>query len=187
MENLAQYIKTLYGSQTLKFIQGKRLQFQPFLQNDYGKDNDCTLISIASVLHYYNRGEMDFLYPKVEKIAENYLYNGDSYGTLPIFISKIFSKAAGHKARSKYFKNIGFNFRTIQNLINANDPVILNLHDDGVGIYENHSVIVFGYTIHKIDNDKEIYTLLIYDNWSKEMSWIIYNKLSMISSISYLV
>ena len=106
MENLAQYIKTLYGSQTLKFIQGKRLQFQPFLQNDYGKDNDCTLISIASVLHYYNRGEMDFLYPEVEKIAENYLYDGDSYGTLPIFISKIFSKAVDIQLCVMYNMNI---------------------------------------------------------------------------------
>ena len=88
---------------------------------------------------------------------------------------------------SKYFKNIGFNFRTIQNLINANDPVILNLHDDGVGIYENHSVIVFGYTIHKIDNDKEIYTLLIYDNWSKEMSWIIYIDSKMLGLSVYMI
>ena len=187
MENLAQYIKTLYGSQTLKFIQGKRLLFQPFLQDDYGKDNDCTLTSIASILHYYDYGEMDFLYPKVEKIAEQYFYNGDTYGTIPIFINKIFSKAADRKTTSKYLKSIVFNFKTIQNLIDNNIPVLLNLHDDGVDNYENHSVVIFGYTVHKIDNNKEIYTLLIYDNWSKEINWIIYNKLSIISSISYLI
>lgn len=186
MENLAQYIKTLYGSQTLKFIQGKRLSFQPFLQNDYGKNNDCTLTSIASILHYYGYGEMDFLYPKVEEIAEAHMYNGDTYGTLPIFISKIFSEAAGHKARSKYFKNIGFNFNLIKNLIDRDKPIILNLHDDGVGKYKDHSVTVFGYTIHQIDGGKNIFTLLIYDNWSKEIRWVIYNKLSMISSITYL-
>ena len=187
MENLAQYIKTLYGSQTLKFVEGNRLSFQPFLQKDYGKLNDCTLTSIASVLHYYTHEEMDILYPIVEKVAEKHFYNGDKYGTIPFFISDIFSEAAGgRKAKSKYLKSIGYNFNTIKNLINAGNPVILNISNDGVGKYRNHSVTIFGYVVYKIDNDKTIFTLLVYDNWTKEIRWVVYNKLSTISSITYL-
>lgn len=186
MESLARYLKQLYQSETIELVEGKRLPVEPYLQDNYGEANDCTLVSIASVLHYYHMGQVDELYPKVEKVAKQYFYNGNTCGTLPIFIRKIFQIVAGRKVKSSYFKSIGYSFNQIQKQIDYGNPVILNLMDDGVGKYKNHSVVVIGYTVHKLDNDKYVFTLLINDNWSKETQWIVYNKLSTISSIVYL-
>ena len=57
--------------------------------------------------------------------------------------------------------------------------------NDGRDIYKNHSVVVAGYQCYKIDG-KDVRLLAIYDNWAKEIRYIDYKKLSIISSIHYL-
>ena len=56
--------------------------------------------------------------------------------------------------------------------------------NDGRSFYKNHSIVVIGYNRYKIDN-REIRILAIYDNWAKEVRYIDYERLSMISSINY--
>lgn len=179
-------IKQFYQVNSLELLDYKKLPVVPFLQKDYGEANDCTLVSIASILYYLKKGTVEENYSKIEKIAKKYFYNGKTYGTLPIFIKQIFQTIANRKAKSIYLKSIGFLFSQIQEQIDKNNPVILNLMDDGIGKYKNHSVVIIGYAVYKINNNKIIPILLINDNWSKETQYILYDKLSTISSIVYL-
>ena len=49
---------------------------------------------------------------------------------------------------------------------------------DGLEYYKNHSVLIVGY-LQTVDKKM----LVIYDNWFKSVSYIDYDKLSVISSI----
>ena len=61
----------------------KTLPFKPFLQDEYGKDMDCTLTSISACIA--NRtgkiSDSDFavIYANIETCAGYYFYNGDTY------------------------------------------------------------------------------------------------------------
>ena len=166
---MEKFIKQFYGANTIELLDYKKLSVQPFLQNDYGEANDCTLVSITSILHYLNKEPFEKIYPKVENIAKKYFYNGKTCGTIPIFIKQIFQTAAGRKVKNIYLKSIGFTFNQIIEQIDNSNPVILNMMDDGIGKYENHSVVVVGYAVYRMNSDKIIPVLLINDNWSKDL------------------
>lgn len=152
--------------------------FTPLLQKDYGKDKDCTLTSITAILG----GNPQETYDKVEKIALKYGYNGDTYGTIPIFTKSIIDKASGTKSKQGYLKNIGYSWKKIQELINNNQSIILSLNKDGRDYYKNHSVVIVGWVI--LNNKTRL--LKIYDNWYLTPAYIDYDKLSLISSINYM-
>lgn len=157
------------------------------LQNDYGKDNDCTLTSITTVLKYYKRTiDIQDIYNTVETIAKVYGYTG-FYGTPNISIKAIYNKLLNKfnipkKVKEYLFKNIGFTFEKIQNEIDKDNLVLLNLWKDGRNYYKNHTVLIVGYL--QIEDKK---LLAVYDNWNYGISYIDYNLLSKISSIHILV
>ena len=64
-------IKQFYQVNSLELLDYKKLPVVPFLQKDYGEANDCTLVSIASILYYLKKGTIEENYPKIEKIAND--------------------------------------------------------------------------------------------------------------------
>ena len=175
-ENISEYLLSTYGiKSSLYKIYIKDIE--PLLQNDYGQENDCTLTSITTIIKYYNKTiQVDVIYSITESIAKKYFYNG-SKGTLPLFISTIYNKVL----ESFYIKK-KTKCKLIQDQINKQQPILLNMFDDGKNFYHNHTVSIIGYAIYD-----DVRLLMIYDNWFKEISYIDYNKLSSISSINYLI
>ena len=106
-----------------------------------------------------------------------------------IFIKPIFNNSLKYfkinkNTSFKCIKNIGFNFNFIKEQINDGNPMILSLLNDGRNFYKNHSVTIIGYNIIKTSK-QTLNMILVYDNWSKAISYIDYNKLNIISSINF--
>lgn len=166
----------------IKIING----FRPLLQEHYGGEADCTLVSITSIIFnmLINIKSSKEIYNEVEKIARHFFYKS-SFGTLPIFIKIIFNKSLkkfsfNKTTKVKYIKNMGFTFDLIKNNIDSNIPMILSMANDGKNYYKNHSIIIIGYCIQ--NNEK---LLIIYDNWSKEQHFLDYNLISSLSCLNY--
>lgn len=187
--NIEPYLLLKYPKYTeVKETESKILSFTPLLQSNYGKEKDCTLCSITAYIYNKTKDISPLeIYSKVEKIATKYFYNGDIYGTIPFFNRKILSEALENqqKISQKYFKGIGFSFVNIQTLINNNKPVILSINNDGRGFYKNHTIIIIGYKIYRMNDKKDFYMLAVYDNWSTAVRYIDYRAISYISSITY--
>jgi hypothetical protein len=99
--------------------------FIPLLQKDYGKPYDCTLTCITAILSCGKNVEET--YEKVEKVAEKHFYDGDNYGTIPIFIKSIIDEVAKVNSKRGYGKGIGYNWETIKTIIRTNKPIILSM------------------------------------------------------------
>lgn len=159
----------------------------PLLQNDYGLDGDCTVTALTCVLNYIHKTPIQETYNAIEKVDMSYGYNGG--GTNPFLITCIAKKAeallgvARSKWKNHYGKGIGYNFETIVTNIKAARPMVLNMFGDGRGYYSNHSVTIVGYMEYKIRRKAQRF-LLIYDNWRKEVRYVDYETLSLISSIN---
>ena len=167
--------------------QKKIADINPLLQNNYGGDQGCTLTSITTVIKWLRPDlAINTIYNEVERIARKYGYH-PNFGTLNIVIPPIFnlvlkSFRINKKTSSRYLKDVGYCYRFIRENIDTNKPVMLNLWKDGRDYYKNHTVLIIGYR--EIEDKK---MLAIYDNWYKSVSYIDYDKLSIISSIVYLI
>ena len=143
-------------------------------------------MSITTIISFYQpKIKIQDIYNIVEKIAQKYLYTSNR-GTSFIFVNNILNKSLQyfniqHQAQSAYLKNICYNFEEIKNSINNNLPVLLNISNDGRNYYKNHTVLIVGY--YELNHIK---MLAVFDNWTTQMSYVDYNKLSIISSINYL-
>lgn len=192
---LLPYVKTQYNCANPFIAESKMItNFPSLLQKNFGAPQDCTLVSITSIVDYFENLKLDpeDIYEYVEKVAKGFCYNGNSWGTIPIFICTIFNKVCKHfglqkKCKHGYMKNVGFNISTIkQNIYNKN-PLILNIHNDGRDYYKNHSVVVVGFVTYQIDGGKQIHMIAVYDNWTNSIGYVDYQKLSKISSVNYLI
>lgn len=186
-DNLEQYIVDTYGNNYNYFFRyGEHLlNIKPLIQDEYGEENDCTLVSILTILNHriYNL-DLNYWYSIIERVAKRYFYTGKN-GTLPFFINSIMKRVTPEcNPHVRYLKNIGFNFNTIRRQLDQGNPVIISMMNDGRNVYKNHSIVVIGYNVYKIDN-RNIRMLAVYDNWSREVRYIDYERLSMISSINY--
>ena len=183
-DNYDEYINSNYPRAI--FIKEETYYDEPYyLQKNFGGLNDCTIMSISYMIKQKNIMRLiDVIYETVEKAAKCYFYK-ENIGTIPVFINSIIKKAYNMKGKGGYFKNIGFNIKTIlKNL--PHSPVILSMYNDGNNYYKNHSVTIVGYKQYSYNN-KDIYLLEIRDNWNKTASYVDYQKLSNISSINYLI
>lgn len=187
MINIKDYIYENYNFYPQNNISQKYISnIIALLQNNYGEENDCTITSITAIIKYFKPNLQPIeIYNVVEQIAKKYFYSGEK-GTFPLWINNILQKSLNtfnitQKAHSAYLKNICYNFNKIKNIINTNMPILLNMNNDGRDFYKNHTVLIIGY--YEINNVK---MLAIYDNWYNQISYIDYNKLSIISSINYL-
>lgn len=185
------YLTENYGGVLLREKKVVIDGINPLLQNDYGEDNDCTLTSITTIISWLQPDlNINEIYNRVELIAKKYFYNGSKFGTIPIFIKPIFNEVLNYynidKTTSvRYLKKIGFDFEFIQKQIDNNKPIILSLCSDGRGYYENHSITIIGYTRIQTENRNIAKMLLVYDNWYKDIAYVDYNKLSLISGINF--
>ena len=174
-------MKNTYGSVTP--VRSKTIvSFRPLLQKNYGGPNDCTLTSITALGSFKEKYARPIkgVYLLVEKVAKNYFYSAEKFGTIPVFIKYIINKTFSVNSHSHYGKGVGFNWNTIKQNINNNVPMILSLWNDGRNYYTQHSIIIIGYR--EYANAK---MLAVYDNWYDSVSYVDYNKLSTISCINY--
>ena len=164
-----------------------------FLQKNYGDSNDCTIVSIATLVYHelrydknrHNTTTFQEVYDVALGYAKKCLYTPKS-GTLPIFNKTILKKTLKHfnlynTVKTGYFKQFGFTFKNIENFV----PMNLSIFSDGRGYYENHSVTVTGYMVFQVGDKKKTF-LSVLDNWSSERRFVDYDKLSVISSINYI-
>lgn len=155
---------------------------EPLLQSDYGKDLDCTLTSLTCVLHYVvPTVPIEAIYDIVETHASRMFYNGDKWGTFPIFIRSIFNlalKDLNVKKRTSvsYFAGI-YTFEDIKKQIDRMNPVVLSVWK--AGRYTDHTITVIGY-------NPEGKILLVYDNWDKITHELPFNEISFISCINWI-
>ena len=164
------------------------------LQKDYGEVNDCTLTSLTAIGLFLkkNQNTANEIYKIVEHFARHYGYTG-TIGTNPFTIKRIFDSvltvlSIRKDTKVRYLKNIGYNFSLIKKTLEAGTPLILSMHSDGRNYYQNHSVLIIGYREYKLSNintQKIKRFLMVQDNWTKEVSFIDYDKLSIISSINF--
>ena len=185
--NLTQYIVKEYGNILSVPVNSCYLRnISPLLQEDYGEANDCTLTSITTVIKYYKpKLKIEDIYNVVESIAKKYFYRGHR-GTPTIAMNTIYNKVLQYykinkRSKNGYIKDLGYNYKGIQNFIKAGRPVLLSLSKDGRNYYANHTVLIIGY--YEIGKAR---MLAIYDNWYKQTSYIDYNKLARVSGINYL-
>lgn len=190
-KNLKDYLKKTYGGNPVRQHQRILDNFTPLLQKNYGGESDCTLTSMTAIVNFLSKGkhQVQDIYNCVEKYALKYFYTSDN-GTPTITTRKIFEEVSKvyklSKPIVKYGKELGYVFSDIQQQIAAyNNPVILSMTSDGKDYYKNHSVTAVGFEIWKTGN-KEIRMIAIYDNWYSSISYIDYDKLSLVSSIHYL-
>lgn len=160
------------------------------LQKDYGEEQDCTLTSMTALMQYYTQKDIKELYANIEKTARKLGYRGN-VGTNPLVIRTLMQTLCVKYHLKKtcyscYLKGIGYTINLIKKLVNKNIPIILNLSKDGRNYYENHSVLIVGYK-EIIAPNKTYFLLKIQDNWNKEITYIDYAKLHMISSINYAI
>lgn len=190
-ENVSEYLKEKYCKIESLVLQYFDIIYEvvPLLQDDYGLKGDCAITSMTAVLEYLCHQPIQKIYNVVEANAKKYGYNG-KFGTIPTFINNICKKSAKEFDlsniywKSKYFKEIGFNFNFIKKQIIQDHPLILSISSDGRDYYKNHSVTVVGYAQYVI-NDKLQRFLLIYDNWHKEVCYLDYELLSHFCSLNY--
>ena len=164
------------------------------LQKDYGEANDCTLTSLTAIGVFLKKKQKtaNEIYKVVEHFAKHYGYTGTA-GTNPFVIKRIFDSvltvlSVYKDTKVRYLKNIGYNFSLIKKTLDAGTPLILSMHSDGRQYYQNHSVLIIGYKEYKLSNintQKIKRFLMVQDNWTKEVSFIDYDKLSIISSINF--
>lgn len=164
------------------------------LQKDYGEANDCTLTSLTAIGVFLKKNQKtaNEIYKVVEHFAKHYGYTGTA-GTNPFVIKRIFDSvltvlSVYKDTKVRYLKNIGYNFSLIKKTLDAGTPLILSMYSDGRQYYQNHSVLIIGYKEYKLSNintQKIKRFLMVQDNWTKEVSFIDYDKLSIISSINF--
>ena len=79
INNIFNYLKEIKFGEKINSTKIKMIKMQSFLQEDYGKSNDCTLTSILTIAKFYNPSlDTQEVYNFIEKIAEKYLYGGET-------------------------------------------------------------------------------------------------------------
>ena len=188
--NIVDYIEKNYGSPATKVSDKHLIRFVPLLQNDFGGDNDCALTSMTAIIHNLTglKHQTSSIYSDVEKNARKYLFT-NAFGlyapAINSVLNKTLSKYCSKQSKTANKKNVGYNFNTIVSQINKNNPMILNIVNDGRGFYKKHSVVVVGYAEYSAKGKKRQF-LKVYDNWSREIGYVDYAKLSSSSSLNYI-
>ena len=190
--NIKKYLQENYRfGDTINEVYRKQLSAPVFLQNNYGQEGDCTLTSILTLVEYYDRTlNTNDVYDYIEKIARKFLYNGNTFGTLPWFhkaiLKRVFKKfGINQKMEDFYFKGVGFDLISIILAIENNIPVMLSLFRDGRDYYDNHTVTIVGYVEFEDENHKKIAMLQVFDNWHTSYSYLDYNLISPFSMICH--
>jgi len=201
--DLQNYVKEEYGYKEMSLTESKMIcNIRGLIQADYGKAYDCSLTCITCVTKYLLKNNPEItneeIYNTVVGNTEWYSYNGDKFGTVPVFVDNVLKETLkdykiNYKSYNKTFKGVplvGYTMKDIKTSIAKELPVILNLSDDNRDYYKNHSVTIIGYYEYKVleknNKVKTLYFLKVFDNWMKSYAFIDYQKMSNISSITLL-
>lgn len=185
--NINSYLKKNYNITDIKKNEEKIIANVPsLLQKNYGGSNDCALTSLTAIISYYAPNlKIEDIYNQVEKSARKYLFS-NTFGTFTFFNKHIFNDAVkalkiNKKATRKLFKNIGFDFNFIKEKINQNIPINFSITKDGNDdFYNNHSITIIGYSV-----INGLSFLIVYDNWSKNYSYVDFEKIRWDCEICY--
>lgn len=192
-KTLSSYFVAKYGSGYKTKVQESNFvkNVLPLLQSDYGLIGDCTITSMSCMLEFIYHKPFQGIYDVVEQIAMTYGYDGE-HGTNPLFINSILKKAENKlnvnnniKYKAAYGKNLGFNYETIKNSVDAQHPLILSMSNDGRNYYTNHSVTVIGYISFLVNDTQTQRFLMLQDNWTKERAYLDYDILPIFCSLNY--
>ena len=190
LANIDAYLQEQIGTTYVTERRGTIPMNDPLVQINFGEkyDGDCTLTTLTEIWSYYTGIAPRVIYDEIRAFAESKRFYTKN-GTAPIFVNAINKHMSDKRKRgSRYFKNIGFNFQTICDKINEGTPVVLNITDDGRGFYKRHTVTVVGYHVFaNIYTGKIIPFLLVHDNWKADVSYLDFEKLSVLSSINYMI
>ncbi|WP_105618481.1 C39 family peptidase [Vallitalea okinawensis] len=189
------YFKAI-GFKSAKLVQFGNVELvKGHNQEDYGEKNDCTIISIATLIEYLIERTEDFeiIYKTVvANINPKWLYSGDVYGTIPLFINCILNRNLQYfgleefKSKHNYIKSLGYDNQNIIKLLDNGVPVIINLSGNNKDYYKNHTVLIIGYLIYKDQYGAKKILMKVYDNWSSKVRYLDYNCIPKISSINYI-
>lgn len=193
--NIENYLLEKFpGAKEVKSISKKVIEMDAFCQRNLGEasDGDCTLTSLTTIIYYHCKKEIDHraIYSVVRNWAEKHFFNGKS-GTFPLFIKRIFDKSLKSlnikalNTKAAMVKGIGFNLNTIKKTIDNKKPIAFSIFNDGRDYYSNHTITIVGYEIFKLDNNKKVTMLLVYDNWTTSLSYVDYDLVCTISSVNY--
>lgn len=156
------------------------------LQEDYGGSLDCTLTSLTKLYSHKAMLNEEIVYAEIEEIAKKKLYSPEKFGTNPVFINSIMKEC------NKRFNVLGMpvsklnpKFDYICSQLAANRPMLLNMVADGRNYYKGHTVLVVGVQTFKI-RGQEARMLVVFDNWTKERSYVDYDMLFPLFTVNYL-
>lgn len=161
------------------------------VQNDFGERNNCSIMSISSVLEHYLNDSVPFI--EIYKYVHNYSKKtrkySNIYGTLPFFLGSIMKKMSKDynlnlKTKSLFLNNFGFNYNTLKDILVKSQPIILSVYNANSGYYKYHSVVLKGFMSYK-NKDRNCRMLVINDNWHEKTKFIDYNTLSNIAMINF--
>lgn len=184
--SLSHYMKQNYNLDAAVSIEEHTIGgITPFLQKDFGAANDCTLMSIATALYARGIGSIQEIYNVVEKVATKYFYHGN-FGTIGLFNRRIYQESCDilgvdYSPSYRMLKGWFFSADTICEALRQNKPVVLSMYRDGREYYDAHTVLAIGY---KRWADGTV-MLQVYDNWVKTIAYVDYQKIGLITSISW--
>ena len=169
--------------------------FQKFIYKEpiLANQDESTLFSLAQLLCHYINKDYKTVYSFLNFLLRNLTYTAAT-GNFQKIIKALIDKSLanfGYNNVSTYrqFKNEGFNYDLIKNLICKNTPILLTLDDDGRQYYTQHSVVIVGYAHYRaIRNGQEGKLLKVVDGLSQnkcEYSYIDYDCLSRICFINF--
>lgn len=187
--NIDTYIKQTYGQITSHNFK-KIPMIKGFLQNNFSGELDCGLVSLLTVLNYFEPlKDPNQIYNEIKAIAKKYLYsdNGGTYSCLYSSIVKSVFKKYNFSTSNIYFKRfkgLTWNIDNIKKNIDKKRPVLLDIHKDGNGYYKSHIVVVEAYYDYLINDKTHIYMLQIRDNFTNRTVYVDYQKLDTFSAIT---
>ena len=169
----------------------------PHLQSEYGDANNCTLVSIATVIeHLLNEHtQSSYSFSEIYKnvlngIKPKFAYS-PKYGTISLFNKNIaenvlesYLDGCNFTTQGNYIKGLGYDYELIKDVIDSGFPAYLYARK--ADKYKNHTMVIIGYREYMNVNKKWIRQLIVYDNWSKREKNIDYSSISFISMIGYI-
>ncbi len=181
--NPVNYLETVVGIES-KFIEKKKevkVELNDvILCHEYGNHGNCTIVAMHNVLNYLLKeknggpGLKGRMYEQLKQNAIALGYKPD----LEKGLSVLKNKKYGKKASENFFeqgkalsKTTVFNTdRLAISLCDRKIPFVLSL---AYGLYYDHSITVYGYSVFKdVRTDKEYIFLNVCDGWVREERFV---------------
>jgi hypothetical protein len=154
----------------------KLLNVLPQKQTNGG--NDCTLVSMVTLLKYYLPEEsFDDLYTSVRRALGKAYHPGRGtapYAIVPALRALCLKYNLPFIPKEAHLKNIGYTYARMVESIERGEPFLLQLFNHPV--YKSHTVTGYGYR----ESDRRI---IIHDNWVAGVMPIKYDKLHILTRL----